>query len=224
MNLENVNADLTKKEILSILKQNAVTHIEIDGTEKPIRKCTKQQLIDFANPQIVAETEDSVLVAEVTDVSNDALEIDPPTEEVEATASEEEPTAPEIADLEKLLEEAKEAGKKKKKRGGAKGSWATRIATLISSDTNKKDDGSYFFTIEQAAELMGVEEDLTPFRYSTDWHPSYKGAGRACVQHQFKGRLRISKKQPETTGIYLTPLTPEEAQALMDKYNYNPLS
>tara|TARA_Y100000593_G_C4321212_1_gene343907 strand:+ start:3940 stop:4599 length:660 start_codon:yes stop_codon:yes gene_type:complete len=216
--LSKINSDLTKREILSILKENNVSSITVGNQQKRPSKCTKQQLVDFANPapDVVVETEDVVVVAEVSETAENALEIDAPASEGAPIIDMESPVVAE------LLEQAKKAGKQKKK-SGPKGSWVARIDALLQSSANRQDDGSYFFTIEQAAELMSVPVTLTPFRYSTDWHPSYKGAGRACVQRSFKGRLRLSQRQPETTGVYLTPLSPEEAQALMDKYNYKPI-
>ena len=205
MELTQINDELTKREILVILKSNGIKFVN----EKSIRKCTKSQLIEFANPSKPEE------VAE----SGPSENVDVVVEVVTQTPEE---IALQVAEMAKTAG-VQEAAKPKKNTGPRNATWIGRIEALIASTANQNEDGSYFFTIDDAASVMGVEPTLKCLdTYPGDWHPSFKGPGRACTQFSFRGKLRLSKRDPTTNGLTLVPLSAEDAESLMTKYNYKP--
>jgi hypothetical protein len=214
MELTQINDELTKREILVILKANGIKFVN----EKSIRKCNKAQLIEFANPSQKEELIESVsseIVDVVVETSKDVVVAEIITQTPEEIALQ-------VAEMAKTAG-VQEAAKPQKNTGPRNSTWIGRIEALIASTANQKEDGSYFFTVDDAASVMGVEPTLKCLdTYPGDWHPSFKGPGRACTQFSFRGKLRLSKRDPTTNGLSLVPLSTEDAESLMTKYNYKP--
>ena len=204
--------ELTKKELIDILRLEGDTHIK----KKRITKCNKDVLIDFIFSTYYIETKP--ITEESIEITAEETPVVETVEETPVVATESDTDV----DVKDLLNKAKEQGNKPK--ATRKSVWIERISSLLAREDLKSKEDTWIIPMSDLKDILKLEgkEGKVPsaYRYSCDWKvTSSMPAGKALAKMGYKATLSLAKGKEKLTIIKLSD---DEWKAILVKYNFQP--